>query len=303
MGYRKFKLKNSIGEEYPLTDQNFKHFLSEPSGLGFSKDIDGVRLGNRYKVTKREYEFPKPTGTLVFYYNSNEEIYDGYAEFIRFASHYPLKLYYYVPGTEKSEEEASMIYLDCEIVSANKSEVSYSNSMLSVPLTFQGYGFWLSNNESHLNINIEDKEAGTFTFPLTFPFSFGTDPLRDVKLSNLGTLVTPVVFTIIGECTNPYIRFFDENYNEYAACRINGTYDYVHVDANDNNEIIDLRSGSSVIGNPANMQDLTIGNPDEEDFYLTFLKIKPGTTLATITFGNDFKGAIDLTWRDEYATI
>lgn len=303
MAYRKFKLVNSLGDEYTLTDQNFKHFLNNPTGLGLRKSIDGVRVGNRYRVTKREYNLPNPSGELVFYYESNEDKYDGYEEFIRFISFYPLKLYYYTPGNNKSEEEANQIYLNCEVTTATKSEIKENDGTLRVPVNFQGFSFWLSGSEKKLDIDLEDYEEGSFTFPLSIPFSFGTDPLRDLVMPNNGTLITPIIYTIDGYCVNPYIRIFDENGEEYAASKIIGTFDYVSVNANDDNESIALRYNGSSIANPASKQDLTIGNPDDDNFFLTFLKVKPGNSKVTINFDNEFKGSISLTWRDEYASI
>lgn len=311
MAYRKFKLVNSLNQVYELTDQNYKQFLNNPTGLGFRKDLDGIRVGNRYKITKREYDLPSPSGELIFYHDTNEDKYDAYEEFIRFASHYPLKLYYYTPGNNKTEEEANSLYLNCEVVTADKSQIAYDSGMLRVPVSFQGFSFWLSGKESRLEINNEEVDASGFTFPLSFPFSFGSDPLRNIVLPNNGTLVTPVTYKITGRCVDPYIRFFEkqyvdgeETYVEYAASRFTGTYDTVYVDGNDSSQQIILTYGGQTIGNPAVKQDLSLANVDdpENEFFLTFLKIKPGTTHATVTFNNDFIGTIDLTWRDEYVS-
>ena len=303
MGYRKFKLKNSLDQEYLLTDQNFKHFFNSPSGLGLNKDFNLLRLGNRNKVSKREYQFPTVRGELVFYDESNEDKYDAYNDFIRFASFYPLRLFYYIPSINKSQEEAESIYINCEVSSLDKSEVKNNDGTLRVPIQFQTFSFWVSSRESVAIINIDDADKGKFTFPLSFPFAFGTDPLRDLEINSTGTLNCPVIYRIEGECVDPYIRFFDEKGNEYGASKILGTYDYVEVNADEANEYITLRRNGVTIANPVNMQDLTIGNPDEEEFFLTFLKAKPGKTKISISFTNDFKGSIKFIWRDEYATI
>lgn len=309
MSYRKFKLVNSLGEEYHLTDQNFKHFLNSPNGLGVSKSIDGTRVGNRVKVNKRTYEIPRPSGELIFYDDLNEDKYDAYANFVRFAQHTPLRLYYFIPSNEKTQEEANTVYIECEVLSLNKSEVG-RNGFLRVPVNFQGQTFWLSEKLNELVINNETTDVGTFTFPLSFPFAFGTDPFRNIELNSNGTIITPVVFKIEGECINPTINFYEKKtengidvYDPYAACRFIGTYDYIYVDANDNNESIALRYNGVSITNPASRQDLTIADPDNEDFFMTFMKIKPGKTFATFNLGADFKGTVTLSWRDEFVSI
>ena len=312
MGYRKFKLVNSLDQVYELTDQNFKQFLNEPQGLGYRKDLDGIRVGNRFKITKREYDLPTPSGELLFYDDMNEDKYDAYHNFVVFCSHYPLKLYYYVPSNDRTEEESNAIYLDCEVIQVNKSQISYNDGILRVPVAFQGFSFWLSGKLSSLVIDNTEQEPSTYTYPLSFPFSFGSDPLRSIVLPNNGTLNTPVTFTITGRCRNPYIRFFGEKmvngqmaYVEYGACRLVGTFDRVYVNANDSNQEISLMYEGQEIGNPAEKQDLTLANVDDEEneFFLTFLKIKPGRTHATVTFENDFQGQIDLNWRDEFISF
>ena len=303
MAYRQFKLINSLGQVYTLTDQNFKVFLNNPTGLGMRKNISGIRVGNRYKINKREYDLPRPGGELVFYDDINEDKYSKYIEFVQFASHYPLKLYYYVPNNDISEQDSNAIYLNCEVQILNKDEVK-TDSLLRVPVTFLATTFWLAAKESRIYINEQDVGDGQFTFPLSFPFSFGSDPLRNIKFPNNGTLVTPLTYELNGLCINPYIRLYDENFVEYGAARFIGNFDYIYVNSNDNEEQIILKYNGSELSNPANYQDLTIGNVDEEDdYFLTFLKVKPGISYASVTFGNNFEGSIELKWRDEYATF
>ena len=313
MGYRKFKLVNSLNQTYELTDKNFKQFLNNPQGLGYHKDLDGIRVGNRYKITKREYDLPNPSGELVFYDDMNEDKYDAYHDFVTFASFYPLRLYYYVPSNDRTEEEASSIYLECEVVQTNKSQVSYNDRLLRVPVSFKGFSFWLSSQLSELNINASVIGDSTYYYPLNLPLNeprlhFGSDPMRSITMSNDGSLNTPITYTITGRCKDPYIRFFEKRgseYIEYAASRFVGTFDSVYVNGNDNNQEIILSYGGNDISNPAEKQDLSIANVDDEEneFFLTFLKIKPGVTYATITFNNDFTGKININWRNEYISF
>ncbi len=303
MQHRKFKLKNSLDETYELTDPNLKRFFNSPNGLGFTKNISGIRIGNRFKTTKREYDFPQPSGELLFYDYNNERIYDSYSEFIKFASFYPLKLYYYTPSFNKTEDEANSLYLKCEIVVDEKTEISKDDNALHVPITFRGSSFWMSGKENNYAIDLNNIGDSEFSFPLTFPFSFGSDPLRNIVLMNNGTLPSPVTFTIIGSCTNPYIRFYDKNYVEYGSCKILGTFDYVKVSAEEDAEQISLKNSGVEVPNAINKQDLTIGNEEVDDYYLTFLKLKPGLTYATVNFESDFTGTISLSWRDEYISF
>lgn len=313
MGYRKFKLVNSLNQTYELTDHNFKQFLHTPQGLGYRKDLDGIRVGNRFKIVKREYSLPSPSGELIFYDEMNENKYDAYHNFVKFASFYPLKLYYYVPSNDRTEEEASSIYLECEVIQTNKSEVSYNGSILRVPVSFKGLTFWLSSQLSQLNVSASSIDDSTYYYPLNLPIleprlHFGLDPMRNIVMNNDGSLNTPVAYTITGRCKDPYIRFFekkDDEYIEYGASKFIGSFDSVYVNSNDNDQNIILSYGGSDISNPAEKQDLSIANVDDEEneFFLTFLKIKPGVTYATISFNNDFTGTVNINWRNEYISF
>lgn len=304
MGYRKFRLVNSIGETYELTDKNYKHFLYQPKGLGYNKELSGIRLGNRVKVNGRTYDMPSPSGEMIFYEVNPEGIYDDYNEFMLFLSHSPVKLYYYTPGNNKSEEEANSIYLECEDISVEKNDINPEDGCLHCPITFTGLTFWLKGGQpSDLVIRKTQEEAGDFTFPLSFPFSFGQDSLKNIELISNGTLTTPIILTIDGRCVDPYIRFYQKinnEYIEYGAAKLIGTFDNVSIDGNDNVQSIFLMRDGEVLTNGADYQDMTVGVPGD-DFFLTFLKLKPGKTYATISFAEEnFEGEVHFIWRDEY---
>ena len=44
--YRKFKLVNGAGSEFALTNPNHKVFGDNPQGLGYSKTMQTLRLGD-----------------------------------------------------------------------------------------------------------------------------------------------------------------------------------------------------------------------------------------------------------------
>lgn len=308
MSYRKFKLINSIGETYELTDKNYKHFFNQPKGLGYNKNLSGIRLGNRVKINGRQYDMPSPSGEMIFYEVSSEGIYDDYMDFMMFISHAPLKLYYYVPSTRSSDEHITTLFLNCEDVSVEKGEIDPNDATLHCPIQFAGLSFWLSEDLSQISIHGGGATSGDFTFPLSFPFSFGDDPLRNLLLRSSGTVPTPIFLEITGYCINPYIRFFQRKdgdiLEEYAASRLLGEFDHVIIDGDDNVQSISLQLNGQYLANGAGYQDMSIGVPDKDDFFLTFLKLKPGETIATISFGNEgFNGEVDFSWHDEYFSL
>lgn len=66
---RQFYLENSLGKKYELTNKNFKQFLNEPEGLGFSKNLNVLRIGNVELITDEQYSMPSISGEVLFYDN------------------------------------------------------------------------------------------------------------------------------------------------------------------------------------------------------------------------------------------
>ena len=57
----------------------------------------------------------------------------------------------------------------------------------------------------------------------------------------------------------------------------------------------------ALVANPYNYQDLSIGAL--EGLTTTFLKLKSGKNLLTFNVDTNFKGEINIVWRNRYVTI
>ena len=297
MEYRKFRLKNSLNEYYELTNPDIQHFLYQPTGLGFRGFSTGYRFKNRYNRKEMEYDLPTVSGTMIFHKDTIQENYALYFEFMQFIQHSPLEIEYLI--TQYDDEWDKAKYAECDVVQIDKSETD-EYGLLRTPIIFKCYTFWRDRELKTYTAKAEI-EGEQLQIPMTFPFYFGKDSLRGIVIENNGSLVAPLKVVVQGTCVNPTYRIFDENGNEYGACKFDGTFSSVEVESDTENVV--LRQNGMIVANPAKYEDLTIGNLDEDDYYLTFLNIKPGKNYMTASLGPNFKGEITFSWRDEWISF
>ena len=287
---RKFWFENANGDKYELNNYNAKIFLYQPQGLGFIKQLNITRLGNEGDILSNVADFPVPTGELLFYNKSLTSKYEEYANFIQFAKIKPLKFYQQTPNTFESW------YIDCEIVSLEKSEVDYRDNTLHVPIQIQGLSFWKTAEEHDLVV--EDIEQGGKVYPYTYPYTYEGNSYGRIAVNNNGTLDTGFKFEINDLITNPVLSLF-QNDVKYGEIRINGTYDVIKVDTRDKQHSIYLEYQGSAIANPTSKFDLT-GNGQ---YATPFPKLKVGNNILVFAFGSIFTKAVHIKWQDVALTI
>ena len=89
---REFTLENSSGETYRLNDTS--HFFESPEGLGFKKNTNYKKIGDRFLVVSEEYEQPELSGKIDFRGETKEATYQKYTAFCRFLDDTPLTMHY-----------------------------------------------------------------------------------------------------------------------------------------------------------------------------------------------------------------
>ena len=166
---RQFYLENSLGKKYELTNKNFKQFLNEPEGLGFSKNLNVLRIGNVELITDEQYSMPSISGEVLFYDNL-ENAYQDYLEFINFVRYSPLKLYYLPPNM------LFPYYIECSITQVDKSEYQ-REGYLSCPVTFYGYTLWQNSKESNLVVRNGENKDGKY-YELIRPYHYAGNSLN-----------------------------------------------------------------------------------------------------------------------------
>lgn len=292
MSVRKFYLTNSLNNKYEFTNAQLEHFLNSPQGLGFTKSISTLRLGDDELVMSEQYSMPSISGEILFY-ASRKQAYQDYLEFMNFIRLGGLKLYYTPPN---------MLYpyfIDCEIVQVDKTEYS-TDGYLNCPISIYGLTQWQNSQESTIKVNNENSNNGKH-YPLVRNYFYDGNSLSDIKLEVNGQVEVGFIFEIVGNCTNPQL-IVKQNDVAYGKIKLDGTFDYVRVNSDDVNEEIYLEKDGASLTNPYQYQDLSIADGIAN---ITFFKLKVGSSKIAFSCDNqkDFNGHINIIWKDKRVSI
>ena len=295
MSVRDFWLTNADDLVFRLKGENISNtisFLHEPNGLGYSVNLSTVKLGNTDIILSEQYNLGSVAGDLIFI-GSLPDVYQQYQNLLSFLARKPITLHYLPPNTNDS--------YNCRVrvVSLEKSEVNAEDFVMHCPIQMYRQGMWY--NDTPNIIDVDNTTNDGKSYPLDRPYSYGALSLKNIQLRNDGMTDTSLKIEIFGECTNPLWELYDEENNKYGAAKITGTYDYVLVDSDDIDEKIALEHNGSVVANAINYQDLTVGSPQQ--VFVTFLKLKPGTSTLSFTLGDNFAGYVRVTWSNAYVSV
>lgn len=290
--YRIFYLQNAKGERFELTNVNFKQFFNNPSGLGFTKTYSSMRLGNVDTITSELFNLPIITGAIIFYHSSTASIYESYKKLIAFLNEGKIFLYYQTPNV------SAPYYAEVNCIQVDKSEVGETDGILSCNVQFKMLEFWKTSIEREITVTTEF-ETGK-KYPLKRPYYYGGNSLTNITVYNEGTMETPIEIEVNGECNTPQINFY-QNGEQYGAIKLDGEFDYVRINSKDDEEAIELMHQGSMLANPLSYQDLSVGNPNQ--IYVTFVKLKQGTSNIVISFSSSFDGEVKLRWSDSYVSV
>ena len=300
--YRKFWLINAKGERYDFTNPESNHtFLNIPSGLGFRREYTSERIGNSEIILSQEFSLLDVTGELVFYNETNAQIYEDYQNFIQFISFRPLELHYQTPNV------TALDHYYCEVIITNldKSEISKDDSTMRCSITFHRLTEWLSGNSRVMTLTNEVLEAGK-VYLLQRDYHYSGTSLNGTPIYNEGTDDVGFTIRIDGPVTSP--RFYlIQNSQIYGVCGIKGgPYSCVIINSVDEKESIYLETSSQngpvVVANPKQKQDFSLATGQA---YLTWCKLKVGK--STFSFvsaeGSSFAGTITISYKNSYISV
>ena len=267
--YRVFWAINSKGERWDFTEREFKSFMNNPQGLGFSKTISVNRYGNTQSLTDISDNFPQPNGEVLFYDSSNSTRYDKYNQFVKFLSYEPITLYYKIPVSFYSRIP-NTYSLECVVGTLTKTE-SKTDNMMNCSITYNALSFYKGeeveirgtgltytiNNDGDFPVGFEIEINATYNFYMKNPY---------IQLSQDGSLY--------GEA-----KFIDDT-----------RFNKVYINSKDGEQNVILQQSGSVLPNPMSYQDLSISNGS---IYVTFVKLARGET--TLTIGADSQNITDVT--------
>lgn len=295
MQYRKFRIQNANGDFFELTDKNYKVFASRPNGLGFSKTISTLRLGNELALIYSMINLDQISFELLFYDDSLSDKYQKYNDFINFISHKPLYLFYQKPNS------FNWYRRKYESLSLTKTEVDFDDGMLHCDYVVQPLTFWEDGTSQQMKFHISSEIQDGKIYPIEYPIIYGFNGSSSFDLNTLSLLETPLKLTINGTVTNPQYVLYDDKNTIYGRGKFIGTFDSIHVNSIESEEQIALLRNDLILDNPYGYQDLTVGNPSE--IFVTFMKLKVGRSKFRFILDEEFEGDVILEWRNRYATV
>ena len=274
--YRKFTLINSKDEYWELANPNNRTFAGNPSGLGYSNTKSFIRIGDMDMETYSQFSLSDITFAIVFYQDTNSQIYSAYSNFVKFLMHEPITLKYDLPNGKSYQRK-------CAVGGISKTEVDSSNSAMSCNLTLKPQEMWLG-------------EAKTVEFSNT--------PLVQQFTCESG-IPTPLLLEFNGKLTNPKYTLYDADDNEIGVGRFIGTFAKMVIDSEDGYENIQLRlfsDSSKDVVNPYGYQDLTVVNYKNE--LLTFIKASVGLNKIKLETESSADGwQAKVTYIERFASV
>lgn len=291
--YRKFWIINGLNKRYDFTLKEQNVFLESPSGLGFSKTLETIAIGNSAVKKSETYTLPTVTGNLMFI-DSVAEAYYAYKEFINFISYGNLTLHYQTPDT------LSSYYMDCEVTKLDKSEYESKYPYMECPITFTGLSLWKNDKEVEMTVKNGQETDGKH-YPLTRNYFYPGSTFGSMQLNVNSDVEVGFQLEITGKTVNPII-IAHQNNKMYGKIKLDGTFDYIKINSDDANEDIYLENNGVPLTNPYMYQDLSIADGTTD---ITFFKLPVGQSILSFSCENmsDFTGSVKFKWKDEKVSV
>lgn len=293
--HRNFQLINGNNVTYELSSNEIhKVFANSPEGLGYSKTISYLRLGDENLIAYSIFNLDDIDLEILFYDDKISSKYQKYQEFVSFLSFKPLYLLYNLPNS------FNWYRRKVESISLGKTEVDHDDSILHCPFKLNTLTFWEDNNINSITVS-RNLEGDGKIYPIEYPFKYGSLATDHILLTSKGMLASPLEITINGTVANPQIILYNSDDEVYGRTKLNGVFDKVYINSEDSNEKLELTRGGLLLDNPLGFQDLTIGSPNE--VYITFLKLQTGTSYIRFVLDDDFDGDVQIKWRNRYVSV
>lgn len=205
MKVRKFLLENEKGQQFRLDNLKEGCFLTSPSNLGYSYNINFSQLGFDFIENNRKIEQKNPNGTAYF------KSYDKVKEFIDYIeSSDNIKWIYIIPF----ENGEKIYYRDVTLKKFDKTEKT--GKWLTCPIEFASKSLWYEQNETIFKIETYEDEM---RYPYTWNSRYIDYNSRAIQFNNKGHIEAPIQVEIDGFVQNPTISILVDK-EEYASIKI-----------------------------------------------------------------------------------
>ena len=195
--YRKFTLRNSIGETLEMNGS--ERLFTSPSGLGYVQNNNLASVGGGFYINaKKTYPQRNLVGTVVF---AGDDPYAQYTEFVDFINKgYDLTMVYNPNGTD--------FYAEIDVDFIQKGEKT-NLGFLEVPVSFVAKTPWY--RISPQTVNIQPGSGGNVSiFDLEFDFEFISENTDGSSIvATLGHIPASIEVIVPGPLTNPAIILYN----------------------------------------------------------------------------------------------
>lgn len=189
MDVRTFKLYNSKGSELDLMSKS--HFLSSPSGLGYSRNNTFRQVGERFILVSSKQNQGTIEGTIIL---APSDIYKNYQELVSFLSYSPLQIKY-TPYTGGGD-----YFRDVVVSKLEKTEID-KNGYMSCPISFQCITPWY---RKYYSASGNSSSGGlAWIWEVTFDTGFSSGQDMVIEFDSDSRLDSPCKVSIHGPIANP----------------------------------------------------------------------------------------------------
>lgn len=196
MKVRRFLLENEIGQQFRLDNLNEGCFLTSPTDLGYSYNINFTQLGLDFIENNRKIEQKNPSGIAYF------KSYDKVKEFIDYMENSnKLKWIYIIPF----EDGDKIYYRDVTLKKIDKTEKT--GKWLACPVEFAGTSLWYEAKEVVYTI---DPVSNEIRWNFKWDSIFTAYDNRNIIFDNKGHTEAPFKLELNGEVVNPIITILED---------------------------------------------------------------------------------------------
>ena len=207
MQIRRFLLENEKGQQFRLDNLNEGCFLTSPSDLGYSYNINFTQVGFDFIENNKKIEQKNPKGIAYF------KSYDKVKEFIDYIeSSNKLKWIYIIPFKDGEKT----YYLDVSLKKFDKTEKS--GKWLACPVEFVRKSLWYEAKEVVYTI---DSVTNELRWDFEWNTVFASYDNRNIIFENKGHTEAPFKLELNGEVINPKITILEDEV-EVKKLNLNG---------------------------------------------------------------------------------
>ena len=197
MQIRRFLLENEKGQQFRLDNLNEGCFLTSPSDLGYSYNINFTQVGFDFIENNKKIEQKNPKGIAYF------KSYDKVKEFIDYIeSSNKLKWIYIIPFKDGEKT----YYLDVSLKKFDKTEKS--GKWLACPVEFVRKSLWYEAKEVVYTI---DSVTNELRWDFEWDTVFASYDNRNIIFENKGHTEAPFKLELNGEVVNPIITILEDD--------------------------------------------------------------------------------------------